>query len=83
MSGGTPAYGISKAALNDLTRKLAAELRPDGILVNAICPGWVAADMGGPAGGPFETGAASVVWAATLPTPTTGGFFRHGRPLPW
>ncbi|GAA2261287.1 MULTISPECIES: SDR family oxidoreductase [Kitasatospora] len=84
MSGGTPAYGISKAALNALTRKLAAELRPDGVLVNSVCPGWVATDMGGPGGGPVERGAASVVWAAVLPdSGPSGGFFRDGRPLPW
>jgi NAD(P)-dependent dehydrogenase (short-subunit alcohol dehydrogenase family) len=84
MSGGAPAYSISKAALNALTRVLAAELRPDGILVNAICPGWVATDMGGPGGRPVAEGAASVVWGATLPDDgPTGGFFRDGRPLPW
>jgi NAD(P)-dependent dehydrogenase (short-subunit alcohol dehydrogenase family) len=42
MGGGTPAYTASKAALNALTRMLAAELRGDRILVNAVCPGWVA-----------------------------------------
>ncbi len=47
MGGGTPAYSLSKAALNALTRMLAAELRPQRILVNAVCPGWVATDMGG------------------------------------
>src|SRR5207249_1349480 len=40
MGGGTPAYSLSKAALNALTRMLAAELRDDGILVNSVCPGW-------------------------------------------
>jgi NAD(P)-dependent dehydrogenase (short-subunit alcohol dehydrogenase family) len=84
MRGGTPAYGISKAALNALTRKLADELRADGVLVNAVCPGWVATDMGGPGGRPVAEGAAGVVWAATLPdSGPTGGFFRDGRPLPW
>ncbi|MGK4585308.1 SDR family NAD(P)-dependent oxidoreductase [Kitasatospora sp. HPMI-4] len=84
MSGGTPAYGVSKAALNVLTLKLADELRADGILVNSVCPGWVATDMGGPSGGPVASGAAGVVWAATLPdSGPTGGFFRHGQPLDW
>jgi len=84
MGGGTPAYSLSKAALNALTRMLAAELRDERILVNAVCPGWVATDMGGPGGRPVAEGAASVVWAATLPDDgPTGGFFRDGRPLPW
>ena len=64
MGGGTPAYQVSKAALNALTRTLAGELHGDGILVNAICPGWVATDMGGAGGRPVEDGAASVVWGA-------------------
>ena len=84
MGGGTPAYAVTKAALNALTRMLAAELRGERILVNAVCPGWVATDMGGPGGRPVAEGAASVVWAALLPdNGPTGGFFRDGRPLPW
>lgn len=84
MGAGTPAYSISKAALNALTRILAAELRRDRILVNAVCPGWVATDMGGPGGRPVSEGAASILWAANLPDRgPTGGFFRDGRPLPW
>lgn len=84
MGGGTPAYTVSKTGLNALTRMLAAELRTDGILVNAICPGWVATDMGGPGGRPVAEGAAGIVWAATLPDDgPTGGFFRDTRPLPW
>ncbi len=83
MGGGTPAYRVSKAALNALTRMLAAELQAEGILVNAVCPRWVATDMGGAGGRPVAAGAASVVWAATLPGDgPTGGFFRDGRPLP-
>ncbi|WP_308164801.1 SDR family oxidoreductase [Nonomuraea sediminis] len=84
MGAGTPAYAMSKAALNALTRMLAAELRGDRILVNSVCPGWVATDMGGPGGRPVAEGAASVLWAVNLPdNGPTGGFFRDGRPLPW
>ncbi len=84
MSGGTPAYSVSKVALNALTRMLAAELKETGILVNSVCPGWVATDMGGAGGRPVEQGASGVIWAATLPkNGPTGGFFRDGKPLPW
>jgi NAD(P)-dependent dehydrogenase (short-subunit alcohol dehydrogenase family) len=84
MGGGAPAYRTSKAALNALTRILAAELRADRILVNAICPGWVATDMGGPGGRPVAEGAAGIVWAVELPDDgPSGGFFRDGRALAW
>jgi NAD(P)-dependent dehydrogenase (short-subunit alcohol dehydrogenase family) len=84
MGAGTPAYSVSKAALNALTRILAAELRADHVLVNAVCPGWVATDMGGPSGRPVAEGAASVVWAVLLGDDgPTGGFFRDGRPVEW
>ncbi|MGT2468557.1 SDR family NAD(P)-dependent oxidoreductase [Mesorhizobium atlanticum] len=76
MGAGAPAYSTSKATLNALTRILAAELRGSGVLVNSICPGWVATDMGGPGGRPVAQGAAGIVWAATLPDDgPTGGFF--------
>jgi NAD(P)-dependent dehydrogenase (short-subunit alcohol dehydrogenase family) len=38
MGPGAPAYNVSKAGLNALTRMLAADLRRDRILVNAVCP---------------------------------------------
>lgn len=85
MGAGPPAYQVTKAALNAMTRTLAAELRSAHILVNAACPGWVATDMGG-ASAPRNVaeGAASIMWAATLPdNGPTGGFFRDGKPLPW
>jgi NAD(P)-dependent dehydrogenase (short-subunit alcohol dehydrogenase family) len=85
MGAGPPAYQVTKAALNALTRTLAGELRETDILVNAVCPGWVATNMGG-AGAPrsVSEGAAGVIWAATLPDDgPTGGFFRDGKPLLW
>jgi NAD(P)-dependent dehydrogenase (short-subunit alcohol dehydrogenase family) len=82
--GRTPAYNISKAALNMLTRKLAAELVNTGILVNSVDPGWVATDMGGQGGRPVQEGAKGIVWAATLPDDgPSGGFFCDGKPVPW
>jgi NAD(P)-dependent dehydrogenase (short-subunit alcohol dehydrogenase family) len=83
MGGGLPAYHLSKLALNGLTRMLAAELRGDDVLVNAVCPGWTDTDMG--AGGrPVADGARSVTWACLLDDDgPTGGFFRDGEPLPW
>jgi NAD(P)-dependent dehydrogenase (short-subunit alcohol dehydrogenase family) len=77
---GTDAYGVSKAALNALTRILARELAPRGILVNATDPGWVRTDMGG-RGAPrsVEQGAASVLHGVTATT--SGGVFRDGRAI--
>jgi NAD(P)-dependent dehydrogenase (short-subunit alcohol dehydrogenase family) len=84
MGGGTPGYAVSKAALNALTRMAAAELSGAGVLVNSVCPGWVATDMGGSGGRPVADGAAGVVWASTLPAGgPTGGFFRDGERIPW
>lgn len=84
LDGDAPAYALSKTALNALTLMLAAELKPSRILVNAVCPGWVATDMGGKGGRPVEDGAAGIVWAATLPDDgPTGGSFRDGKPVPW
>ncbi|MDT7581971.1 MAG: hypothetical protein QOK35_3235 [Pseudonocardiales bacterium] len=84
MGGGTPAYSVSKAALNALTRVLAGDLRHDGVLVNAVCPGWTATDMGGPGGRPVADGARSVLWAVDLlDGGPTGTFTRDGHPLRW
>ena len=78
-------YRASKTALNVLTRLLAQELKPKGIMVNSVCPGWVSTDMGGPnATRSLTEGAAGIFWAATLPPEgPTGGFFRDGKVLPW
>jgi NAD(P)-dependent dehydrogenase (short-subunit alcohol dehydrogenase family) len=84
ITGGRPAYTVSKAALNALTRMLAAELYRDGVLVNAVCPGWTAQEGGNGGGRTAAQGAASVVWAVTIPNGgPTGTFTRDGRELPW
>ncbi len=84
MGAGAPAYHVSKAALNALTRTLAGDLRRERVLVNAVCPGWTATDMGGPGGRPVADGARSVLYAVDLPDDgPTSTFTRDGRPLPW
>ena len=85
MGGGHAAYRLSKAALNALTRNLAADESGAGLLVNSVCPGWVRTEMGG-ASAPrsVEEGADTAVWLATLPADgPTGGFFRDREPIPW
>jgi NAD(P)-dependent dehydrogenase (short-subunit alcohol dehydrogenase family) len=84
MSAGFPAYRVSKAALNALTRIAAAEASGD-VKVNACSPGWVRTDMGG-ADAPRTPakGAETAVWLATLKGDgPTGGFFQDKTPVAW
>jgi NAD(P)-dependent dehydrogenase (short-subunit alcohol dehydrogenase family) len=77
-------YRVSKISLNALVRVWAPELAGRGIIINAVCPGWVRTDMGGRgASRSVEKGAASIVWAATRTGEPTGGFFRDGRRIDW
>jgi NAD(P)-dependent dehydrogenase (short-subunit alcohol dehydrogenase family) len=42
-----PSYCASKAGIINLTRQLAVDYSPEGLRVNAICPGYIDTDMGG------------------------------------
>jgi NAD(P)-dependent dehydrogenase (short-subunit alcohol dehydrogenase family) len=85
MGMGFPIYRMSKSALNALTVITAAELGRGTIKINAVCPGWVKTDMGGPnAERSVEKGAETPVWLATLPDDgPTGGFFRDKKRISW
>src|SRR5262245_36594267 len=81
------AYRVSKVGLNALTRIFARELSrdPRGILVNAVCPGWVRTSMGGPSAPRSpDKGSETPAWLASLPEGgPTGRFFRDHREIPW
>jgi len=85
MEDGTPAYRVSKVALNALTRMLADATRSSGILVNSMCPGWVRTDMGGAgASRSVKKGAETAIWLATSSNDgPSGGFFRDMEAIPW
>ncbi|WP_350299208.1 SDR family oxidoreductase [Peribacillus frigoritolerans] len=81
---GVGAYKLSKLAINGLTRLVAAEIKDD-IKINAVDPGWVSSDMGGPSAPRTPKQAAeSILWLATIgPEGPSGGFFRDGKQIPW
>lgn len=81
---GVGAYKLSKFALNGLTRLVAAEINGD-IKINAVDPGWVSSDMGGPSATRTPKQAAeSILWLATIgPEGPNGAFFRDGKRIDW
>lgn len=85
MGGGYTAYRISKTSLNALTRIVHAEVNTPNIKINAMCPGWVKTDMGGPnANRSVSQGADTAFWLATLPADGPSGlFFRDRQSIDW
>jgi NAD(P)-dependent dehydrogenase (short-subunit alcohol dehydrogenase family) len=81
---GNGSYKISKLALNGLTQVLAAEVTGN-IKINAVCPGGVRTDMGGPnAPRSVEQAAKSIFWLTELKEDgPNGGFFRDGEEISW
>ena len=85
-SGMTLPYAASKAALNLLAKGLAETLRPRGVTVVALSPGWVKTDMGGE-GAPLipeasVRGLRKVL--ASLRPQDSGKFLAYdGSPIPW
>lgn len=83
---GLDAYAISKTALNLLTLRLAAKLRPRGIIVAALNPGWVNTSMGGKdAPTPICQAIASMAKRIELLTMEESGRFYscEGKEIPW
>jgi NAD(P)-dependent dehydrogenase (short-subunit alcohol dehydrogenase family) len=84
--GRDAAYTTSKAALNMLTLKQSQVLRPDGITVIALHPGWVRSDMGGPKATlePSTAAAGILTLVDKLSIDDTGSFFQwDGSIHPW
>lgn len=83
---GTPSYDISKAAQDMATVLLAHALRPRGIVVLALHPGWAQTDMGGDSATvPVRDSVAGMLRIVDAATPADSGSFRdwRGEPLPW
>jgi NAD(P)-dependent dehydrogenase (short-subunit alcohol dehydrogenase family) len=85
-SGGSYGYRMSKAALNIAGRSLALDLRPRGIAVAILHPGWVQTEMTRGSGNiDAATSAAGLIERLDELTMETSGTFLHqsGEQLPW
>jgi len=84
--GSSAAYRSSKAALNMLTRTLAADLASENFICVAMSPGWVRTDMGGERANlsPAESIAGMLAVLAPLTTADSGRYLNYdGSELPW
>jgi len=84
--GRDSAYCVSKAALNMWSVKASAHLRPEGIGVVMMHPGWVQTDMGGPAAPLTVTESALAMFTTIdhLSPDDSGRFMRwDGIDHPW
>lgn len=85
-SGGYYIYRSSKSALNAVTKSLSIELKPKGITVVSLHPGWVQTDMGGTAAplAPELSVAGIRMVLNDLTLNETGSFVAFdGRKIPW
>jgi len=78
-------YSASKTALNALTLALAIELEPEGIMVNAVCPGFTATDLNNFNGTktPEEGARNPLAMALAGPNGPTGTFSTVYGVMPW
>ena len=85
-SGGMYIYRSSKTGLNQVVRSLSVDLKPKGITVVSLHPGWVKTDMGGP-NAPVSIdksieGMTKVIDRTDIKD--TGRFLNYdGKELPW
>jgi NAD(P)-dependent dehydrogenase (short-subunit alcohol dehydrogenase family) len=80
------AYRVSKAAVNKLMRGLATELKPMGIPVLTVHPGWVKTEMGGDGAQltPEQSAAGLLKLIDGLTLSSTGKFLAwNGKELAW
>ena len=85
-SGNYYGYRMSKAAVNCAGASLAADLKPTGIAVALLHPGYVKTDMTGGNGDVQPEFSAQGLMARMeeLSLESTGGFWHaQGEPLPW
>ena len=85
-SGGMYIYRSSKTGLNQVVKSLSVDLKPQGITVVSLHPGWVKTDMGGP-NAPVSIdesieGMTQVIHTTDIRD--TGRFLNYdGKELPW